>query len=73
MSTSKSALNKSKHLAKLDHCLIESIVDYAIIGMDTAGAITRWNEGARRIFGWTADEMLGQPAARFFTPEDNAI
>jgi len=73
MPISKPAQDASLHLAELDRYLIESIVDYAVIGTDTAGDITRWNEGARRIFGWTADEMLGQPAARFFTPEDNAI
>jgi PAS domain S-box-containing protein len=29
-----------------------------------------WNTGAHLIMGWTEEEMLGQPAAVFFTPDD---
>ncbi len=52
------------------HHLLESATDYGIIGLDLDGLITWWNEGARRIMGWTEQEMLGQPASLFFTPED---
>ncbi len=52
--------------------IIDSAIDYAIVATDTEGLITRWNEGARRILGWTEEEMLGQHADRFFTPEDVA-
>lgn len=57
----------------IDSCIIDSITDFAVIASDLQGRVTRWNEGARRILGWTAQEMLGQPASLFFTPEDNAI
>jgi PAS domain S-box-containing protein len=40
--------------------LIES-ADDAIISKTLDGIITSWNEGARRIFGYTADEVIGQP------------
>ncbi len=33
----------------------------AIIGMTLGGIITSWNVAARRIFGYSAQEMLGQP------------
>jgi len=52
--------------------IFESAVDFAIIGLGTDGLITDWNTGAERIFGWAADEIRGQPADRFFTPEDQA-
>lgn len=52
--------------------IIDSATDYAIIATDGAGHVTRWNEGARRILGWTEDEMLGEPVHRFFTEEDVA-
>jgi PAS domain S-box-containing protein len=43
--------------------------DDAIVGKTLTGIITSWNEGARRIFGYTADEMIGQPIQRIM-PED---
>jgi PAS domain S-box-containing protein len=55
--------------------VLHSAIDYAIISMDLNGLVTIWNEGAVRILGWTAQEMLGRPAGIFFTDEDqqNAI
>ena len=52
--------------------IVDSAIDYAIIATGLDGRITRWNEGAHRIFGWTEAEMLGQTAERIFTPEDVA-
>jgi PAS domain S-box-containing protein len=50
--------------------IINSATDYAIIASDVHGRVTSWNEGARRLLGWTEEEMLGQPVDYFFTPED---
>ncbi|MBA2587935.1 MAG: PAS domain S-box protein [Alphaproteobacteria bacterium] len=50
--------------------LLESATDYAIIGLDLDGLVMIWNKGASLLMGWTEEEMLGQPAAIFFTPED---
>ena len=52
--------------------IIDSATDFAIVATDLDGRVTRWNEGARRILGWTEEEMLGQPVDCFFTPEDVA-
>ncbi|TNC09177.1 PAS domain S-box protein [Methylobacterium terricola] len=52
--------------------IFDSAVDFAIITSDREGRITAWNPGAERILGWSAGEMLGRPAATFFTPEDRA-
>ncbi len=40
--------------------LIES-ADDAIISKTLEGIITSWNKGAQRIFGYTADEVIGKP------------
>ena len=37
--------------------------DAAIIGTDLEGVITIWNGGAEQIFGYRADEAIGQPIA----------
>jgi PAS domain S-box-containing protein len=50
--------------------ILDSLTEYAVIATDLDARITRWNEGATRIFGWSEEEMLGQTAERFFTVED---
>ena len=52
--------------------LIEAVEDYAIFLLDPQGNVSSWNAGAERGSGWRADEILGQPYAVFFTPEDRA-
>ncbi|MEP7153272.1 MAG: PAS domain S-box protein, partial [Nitrospira sp.] len=43
--------------------IVQSTGD-AIILMDSQGQVAFWNSGAEKIFGYTAEEMLGQPVAR---------
>ena len=54
------------------HLLLESVHDYAIFSLDIQGRITSWNEGACRLKGYRAEEILGQPVTRFYTAEDVA-
>jgi len=53
--------------------IFQSAVDFAIVVTDLDGIVTDWNPGAEAIFGWTALEMIGQTAERFFVPEDQLI
>ena len=32
----------------------------AVIATDVAGSICYWNEGAERLYGWSAEEVLGR-------------
>ena len=63
------ALSVSEQRFKL---LIDGIQDYAILFLDPQGRITTWNEGAQRIKGYTAGEVLGSSPARFYPPEEVA-
>jgi diguanylate cyclase (GGDEF)-like protein/PAS domain S-box-containing protein len=49
--------------------LVLGVKDYAILLLDSAGRITTWNEGAERINGFRADEIVGEHFSRFYTPE----
>jgi len=50
--------------------LVSSVVDYAILMLDPTGKIVTWNEGAERIKGYTADEIIGRHFSIFYPPED---
>jgi PAS domain S-box-containing protein len=50
--------------------MVEGVRDYAIFMLDTTGHIISWNEGARRIKGWSANEIIGQHFSTFYTAED---
>jgi PAS domain S-box-containing protein len=48
--------------------LIES-ADDAIVSKTLDGIITSWNKGAERIFGYTAEEAVGQPITIIIPPD----
>jgi two-component system CheB/CheR fusion protein len=50
--------------------LIENVREYALFQTDLEGRVTSWNPGAERLFGYSSLEMLGKPADRLFTRED---
>src|SRR5512142_94499 len=50
--------------------LVESVVDYAIFALDSTGHIRTWNQGAQRIKGYTAEEIIGKHFSVFYPLED---
>jgi formate hydrogenlyase transcriptional activator len=50
--------------------LVQGVKDYAIFMLDADGRVASWNEGAQRIKGYRADEIIGQHFSRFYTQED---
>jgi PAS domain S-box-containing protein len=51
---------------------IEGVKDNAIFMLDADGKVVSWNAGAKRIYGYEGDEIIGQHASRFFLPADQA-
>src|SRR5574337_1218247 len=53
--------------------VLEASTEYSIIGKDLQGKILLWNEGARRMYGYEAEEVVGQANSEILhTPEDVA-
>lgn len=50
--------------------MIEEVQDYAIILLDTEGTVRNWNVGAKRIKGYTRDEVIGKNFSMFYTTTD---
>ena len=48
--------------------IVQSSED-AIVGIDLAGRVTTWNQGAERLYGYSPDEALDTPLADLLRPE----
>ena len=60
------ALRESEERFRL---IVQNVKDYAIFMLDPTGHVTTWNEGAQRIKGYTADEIIGQHFSVFYPPD----
>jgi PAS domain S-box-containing protein len=49
--------------------LVQSVRDYAIFALDLDGRVISWNEGARRIKGYEAEEIIGRHFSVFYPPD----
>ena len=49
--------------------LVRSVKDYAILMLDPEGRVVSWNEGAERIKGYPAIEILGKSFTTFYPKE----
>lgn len=52
--------------------LVEAVSEYAIIMLDTDGRVVTWNNGAQRIKGYSAADIIGKHFSCFYVAEDVA-
>ena len=50
--------------------LVQNVRDYAIMLLDPHGNVSEWNEGAARLKGYSAHEIIGRHFRVFYTRED---
>ncbi|MCE9532183.1 MAG: PAS domain S-box protein [Planctomycetes bacterium] len=65
-------LRQRKDVERRFRAMIDGVKDYAIYTMTPDGVIATWNDGAARIFGYAADEILGRHRSLLFTAQDVA-
>jgi diguanylate cyclase (GGDEF)-like protein/PAS domain S-box-containing protein len=49
--------------------LVQGVTDYAIYMLDLDGRVSNWNVGAQRTTGYTAEEIVGQDFAMFYSEQ----
>ena len=61
--------NRTRQTDEVFRLLVDSVKDYAIFLLDTEGKVSSWNQGAERIKGYHANEIIGQHFSRFYPRE----
>jgi PAS domain S-box-containing protein len=59
-----------KHGDRIYQLMVDSVRDYAIFMLDPNGHVASWNQGAQRLKGYTADEIIGRHFSEFYQQED---
>ncbi|MFN0172711.1 MAG: sigma 54-interacting transcriptional regulator [Bryobacteraceae bacterium] len=49
------------------------VQDYALFLLDAGGRVAAWYSGAARIYGYSAEEAVGQPVSFLYPTEDDAV
>lgn len=68
----KHAEEMLRKTAAWQRLVTENIKDFAIFSLDKNGYVVEWNPGAKQVFGYTTQEILGQHGSILFTPEDRS-
>jgi len=67
---SKAVMREFSEMKNFLDNILQSSTKYSIIGKDLDRKILSWNEGARRNYGYSAEEIVGKDSTILHTPED---
>jgi PAS domain S-box-containing protein len=70
LSERREAEESLRHSEERFRLLVQTVHDYAIFMLDPTGHIASWNDGAKRIKGYTAEEAIGRHFSMFYPAED---
>lgn len=59
-------LREGEFIARM---LVENLRDYGVFLIGADGRVETWSTGAQRLKGYRAEEIVGEPLARFFPPD----
>lgn len=60
---------QAEHREEIFRLLVAGVSDYAIFMLNPEGKVLTWNDGAERIKGYRADEIIGKHFSIFYTKE----
>jgi PAS domain S-box-containing protein len=64
------AFGSAEEVVDFIETVLEASTAYSIIATDLEGKIVLWNHGARRLYGYESNEIIGQPKEILHTAED---
>jgi PAS domain S-box-containing protein len=67
------AAREARRKEEIYKAMVSGVKDYAIFMLDPNGVVLTWNEGAQRINGYSADEIIGKHFSTFYTEESKRI
>ncbi|TMT86618.1 PAS domain S-box protein [Haloterrigena sp. H1] len=66
----KEAQQARQESEKRFQSIVDAVDEYAIFMLDPDGYVRSWNEGAKRIKGYSATEIIGEHFSTFYTEAD---
>jgi two-component system, cell cycle sensor histidine kinase and response regulator CckA len=65
--------SRAKVSDELSNLILDSLTTVSIIMSDAEQDVLYWNKGAESVFGYTAEEMLGEKLTRLYPPNSSTI
>ena len=69
---SLSASNQTAQSSAMAELMIDCVRDYAVFMLEPTGKVLSWNEGAARLLGYAADEIIGRHFSCLY-PQETSV